>query len=277
MLQPLTQHMPQARFAPSRSRGWVRSRGVAVSQTVERAISIIEQLARRPATLTEVAGELDVHKSTALRLLQTLEAAGFARRQPDGRYTVGVRLISIAYEALESLDLRDVARPHLTPLNQRCGHTVHLASFIDGDVVYIDKYEGRSSVRMYSRVGKTANLHASGVGKVILANLDPTLRDTVISRMTLTRYTPNTITSEERFRAELEVIRERGYGYDEGEFEDFVVCIAAPIRSGDGTAQSAVSISVAKMQVPFDELKQLVPDLVKTAEAISHDYGWSDA
>jgi DNA-binding IclR family transcriptional regulator len=246
-----------------------------VSQTVERAISIVEQLARRPATLSEVAAELDVHKSTALRLLQTLTGAGFARRQPDGRYTVGVRLISIAYEALESLDLRDVARPHLTRLNQRCGHTIHLASFVDNDVVYIDKYEGRSSVRMYSRVGKTAIWHASGVGKIILANLDQTLRDTVISRMTLTRYTPKTITSEERLRTELEAIRARGYGYDEGEFEDFVVCIAAPIRSGDGTAQSAISISVAKMLVPFEELKQLIPDMLKTAEAISLDYGWS--
>lgn len=248
-----------------------------MSQTVERAISIVEQLARRPATLAEVAAELDVHKSTALRLLQTLEGRGFARRQPDGRYTVGTRIISIAHEALESLDLRDVARPHLTRLNQRCGETLHLASFVDGEVVYIDKYEGRSSVRMYSRIGKTAKLHASGVGKVILANLDSTLRDTVISRMTLTRYTSNTFTSEERLRTELEAIRTRGYGYDKGEFEDFVICIAAPIRSGDGTAQSAISISVAKMLVTFEELQQQIPDLLKTAEAISRDYGWSGA
>lgn len=248
-----------------------------MSQTVERAISIVEHLSRGPATLTEVTAELGVHKSTALRLLQTLEGAGFARRQTDGRYTVGVRLISIAYSALESLDLREVARPHLTRLNQKYGHTVHLASFVDDVVIYIDKYEGRSSIRMYSRVGKTVNFHSSGVGKVILANLDPALRETVISRIAFTRYTPNTITSEEGLRAELEAIRERGYGYDRGEFEDFVICIAAPIRSGNGTAQSAISISVAKMLVPFEELEQLIPDLVKTAEAVSRDYGWSGA
>jgi DNA-binding IclR family transcriptional regulator len=235
----------------------------------------VEQLARSPASLTDVANELGVHKSTALRLLRTLEGVGFARRQPDGRYLVGVRLIGIAHEALESLDLRKVARPHVTLLNQSCGHTVHLASFIDGDVVYIDKYEGRSTVRMYSRIGKTASFHASGVGKVILANLDVSLRETLIPRMTLTRYTANTVTSEERLRAELSAIRDRGYGYDEGEFEDFVVCIAAPVRSGDGTVRSAVSVTAARVLTPFDELKQLIPDLVKTAEAISRDYGWS--
>lgn len=248
-----------------------------MSQTVERAISIVEQLARRPATLTDVTTELGVHKSTALRLLQTLERAGFARRQKDGRYTIGVGLISIAYAAMESFDLREIARPHLTPLNRKYGHTIHLASLVDDAIVYIDKYEGRSSVRMYSQMGKTVNFHSSGVGKVILANLDPALRDSIISRLTLTRFTPNTITSEEGLRAELEAIRERGYGYDLGEFEDFVICIAAPIRSGDGTARSAISISVAKMMVPMDELKQLIPDLVKTAAAISRDYGWSGA
>jgi DNA-binding IclR family transcriptional regulator len=246
-----------------------------LSQTVERAIAIVEQVARRPATLAEVAAELDVHKSTALRLLQTLSAAGFARRRPDGRYTVGLRMIGIAQEALESLDLREVARPHLTPLHLRCGHTIHLASLIDGEVVYIDKYEGRSSVRMYSRIGKTATIHASGVGKAILAHLEPTLRESVISHLTLTRYTATTITSEERLRAEMTAIGERGFACDEGEFEDFVVCIAAPIRSGDGTAQSAVSITVPRMLTPLGELMQLVPDLLKTAEAISRDYGWS--
>jgi DNA-binding IclR family transcriptional regulator len=246
-----------------------------LSQTVERAIAIVEQLARRPASLADVAAELDVHKSTALRLLQTLSEGGFARRQPDGRYTVGLRLVGIAQEALESLDLREVARPHLTPLNQRCGHTIHLASFIDGEVVYIDKYEGRSSVRMYSRIGKTATIHASGVGKVILAHLEPALRDSVISHLTFTGYTATTITTEERLRSELAAIRQRGYGCDEGEFEDFVVCIAAPIHSGDGTSHSAVSITVPRMLTPLEELMELVPDLLATAEAISRDYGWS--
>jgi DNA-binding IclR family transcriptional regulator len=244
-----------------------------MSQTVERAVAIIEQISDRPATLGEVTEALGVHKSTALRLLQTLERAGFARRDPTGRYSVGSRLIGIAYKALESIDVREAARPHLLRLNEMYGHTVHLASFTDGVVTYVDKYEGRSSIRMYSRIGKSAALHASGVGKAILAHLEPTLLDAVIAKVEFTRFTAQTITSEHRFRAELAEVRAQGYACDRGEFEDLINCISAAIRSGDGTVRSAISISVPTMVIPLEELQQLVPDLITTARTISRELG----
>jgi DNA-binding IclR family transcriptional regulator len=245
-----------------------------VSQTVERAVAIIEQLSDRPTSLGEVADRLGVHKSTALRLLQTLERAGFARRGVDGRYAVGTRLIGIAHKALDSFDLREIARPHLTRLNESCGHTLHLASRIDDEIVYIDKYEGRTSVRMYSRIGKTASPHASGVGKAILAHLEPAQLDRVLGTIELVRYTAQTITGEERLRADLAAVRECGYARDNAEFEDVINCVAAPIRSSDGQVRSAISISAPKALASLAELELLVPDLTATAAAISRDYGW---
>jgi DNA-binding IclR family transcriptional regulator len=246
-----------------------------VSQTVERAVAIIEQISDRPASLGEVAERLGVHKSTALRLLQTLERAGFARRDEGGRYNVGTRLIGIATKALDSLDLREIARPHLTRLNQACGHTIHLASLLDGDIVYIDKYEGRTSVRMYSRIGKTASAHASGVGKAILCHLDKAQLDELLAGITWVRHTAKTLVTEDAFRAELADVRERGYARDDGEFEEIINCVAAPIRSSNGQVRSAISISAPKMVTPLAELELLVPDLLATAEAISRDYGWT--
>ena len=241
-----------------------------MSQTVERAVAIIEQISDRPASLGEVAEQLGVHKSTALRLLQTLERAGFARRGGDGRYAVGTRLIGIATKALDSLDLRDIARPHLTRLNDACGHTIHLASLIDGDIVYIDKYEGRSAVRMYSRIGKVAAPHASGVGKTILA-----YQPDAVDRIEYVRHTAKTLVTPESLHSELAAIRQRGYATDDGEFEDMINCVAAPIRSGDGQVRSAISISAPKMVTPLAELMVLVPHLLEAAVAISRDYGWS--
>jgi len=246
-----------------------------MSQTVERAVAIIEQISDQPASLAEVADRLGVHKSTALRLLQTLERAGFARRADGGRYTVGTRLIGIATKALDDLDLRDVARPHLARLNRACGHTIHLASLLDGEIVYIDKYEGRTSVRMYSRIGKTAAPHASGVGKAILSHLDPAELDKVLGSLTLTRHTDRTIADASQLRAELATVRERGYARDDGEFEAVINCVAAPVRASDGRIWSAISISAPKMVTPLPELELLVPDLLATARAISRDYGWS--
>jgi DNA-binding IclR family transcriptional regulator len=246
-----------------------------MSQTVDRALSILDRLAEEPQSLGMLTDHLGVHKSTALRLVQSLERAGFARRQEDGRYTLGRRLLTIGATALESLDLRNVARPHLTRLNVMCGHTVHLAGLIDRDVVYVDKYEGTSSIRMYSRIGKTASLYASGVGKVILAyREEPQLTD-MIRTIDFQRHTPDTITSEHGLRRELAAIRERGYGFDRGEFEDIIHCIAAPIRAANGAVSAAVSISVPKMLLSFEDLQQLLPDLVAAADATARDYGWS--
>jgi len=246
-----------------------------VSQTVERAVAIIEQISEQPASLGEVAERLGVHRSTALRLLHTLERAGFARRGEGGKYAVGTRLIGIATKALDSLDLREVARPHLSRLNEACGHTIHLASLLDGEIVYIDKYEGRTSIRMYSRIGKTAAVHASGVGKAILAQLGADELDELLARATFTRFTGLTITSQDAYRAELAGVRERGYARDDGEFEDVINCVAAAIRSSDGRVRSAISVSAPKMMVPLAELELLVPDLLATAGAISRDYGWN--
>jgi DNA-binding IclR family transcriptional regulator len=246
-----------------------------VSQTVERAVAIIEQLSERPASLGEVADRLGVHRSTALRLLQTLERAGFARRAEGGRYTVGTRLISIATKALDSLDLREIARPHLSRLNEACGHTIHLASLLDGEIVYIDKYEGRTSVRMYSRIGKTAPAHASGVGKAILAHLAAAELEPLLAQTRFTRFTGQTITGADAYRDELAAVRSAGYARDDGEFEDIINCVAAPIRDGEGRVRSAISVSAPTMVIRLPELELLVPDLLATAGAISRDYGWN--
>lgn len=239
-------------------------------------MSIIEQIADRPASLSDVADQLGVHKSTALRLLHTLERAGFARRGSTGHYMIGSRLIGIAYKALDSLDLREIARPHLTRINREYGHTIHLATLLDDEIVYIDKYEGHTSVRMYSRIGKVASPYASGVGKAILAFQSDSAVERLLPPAPLLRHTDKTISDVSALRAELERIREAGFARDDGEFEDIIVCIAAPIRSADGAVESAFSISTPRMLMPLNELDELVPELLSTAEAISRDYGWSD-
>ncbi|MFD4374377.1 helix-turn-helix domain-containing protein, partial [Streptomyces sp. NPDC058527] len=105
-----------------------------MSQTVDRALSILPLLAQGPADLGQVAERLGVHKSTALRLLRTLHEHGLVYRQRDQRYRLGARLFALAQEAVENLDVREIAHPHLAALNERTGHTVHLARHADGAV-----------------------------------------------------------------------------------------------------------------------------------------------
>ncbi|NEE11768.1 helix-turn-helix domain-containing protein, partial [Streptomyces sp. SID7499] len=114
-----------------------------MSQTVDRALSILPLLAQGPADLGQVAERLGVHKSTALRLLRTLHEHGLVYRQEDQRYRLGARLFALAQEAVENLDVREIAHSHLVALNDRCGHTVHLAVYEEQEVLYIDKVESR--------------------------------------------------------------------------------------------------------------------------------------
>lgn len=246
-----------------------------MSQTVERALTIVKFLVDGPRALGAVSEHLGVHKSTALRLLQTLEAGGFARRSEGGGWLVGTDLFEIANHAFDSLDIRAAAAPHLRRLEKLSGHTVHLAQYVDGAVVYIDKADGHGSVRMHSRIGKEVEIHASGIGKAILAFMEEPLRHEMLSVLTLQEYTATTITTWEGFERELQDILERGWARDRGEFEGFVNCIAAPIRSYDGNVRAGLSIAALKEISPLKELEHLVPELLETADAISRAYGRS--
>ena len=244
-----------------------------MSQTIHRAISIIEFISERARTLNEVAAHVDVHRSTALRQLQTLEEGRFAMRRSDGRFVVGTRLIAIAQQALESLDLRQIAAPHLRALQGQVGHTIHLAQLMGDEIIYIDKVDGTASVRMYSRVGKPASPNASAVGKVILSQLSPARLEALLAHVDWTAHTQSTHTSPETLAADLDRIRQRGWGVDDGEFEEFVNCIAVPICNSTGDIVAGISITSIKVIASLKHLAAFLPALQQTAQAISRELG----
>jgi DNA-binding IclR family transcriptional regulator len=246
-----------------------------MSQSLDRALTLLSGLAEGAKTLDQLAEEIGVHKSTVLRLMRTLESHHLVRREGPRHYRLGSALFDLANRALEDRDVRRSAESALAALNERTGHTVHLATYEDGEVVYIDKYEGRHSVRMYSRVGKRAPLHCTAVGKVLVAALGPARRAEVAGSLEFTPLTANTITSAEDYLAELAAVAERGYAVDNAEHEDFIHCVAAPIRGDGGAVLAAVSVSVPKVLLDYDGLLALVPDLLAAAEEASVHSGWS--
>lgn len=245
-----------------------------MSSTVARATQLLEHIAEAPRSLSELAQLFQVHRSTVLRQLQTLESAGFVLRRPNGSYTVGHRLISIAQLALEHIDLRSVGHDEIRALNRRVGQTVHLAQWMGTSIVYVDKVEGNTeTVRIYSRIGKEALPNCSGVGKAILAQMGPVERETVLRGVTWHPYTKRTLVTRESLDAELAEISRRGWAEDDGEFEDFVNCIAVPIRDSSGSILGAASITTLRMVCPLPELRKHLDDLRGVAQAISAQLG----
>ncbi|MBN0045322.1 IclR family transcriptional regulator [Streptomyces actuosus] len=243
-----------------------------MSQTVDRALSILPLLAEGPADLGQVADRLGVHKSTALRLLRTLLEHGLVYRQSDQRYRLGARLFALAQEAMESLDIREIAHPHLVRLNQQCGHTVHLAVHEEDEVLYIDKVDSRYPVRMYSRIGRPVAVTVAAVAKVLLADLPEPERRAVAEKLDYPPYTPRSTPHASAFLDELAAVREQGWAADLGGHEESVNCVAAPVRGADGRVAAAMSVSAPNVVVTAEELLTLLPLVRSTANAISGEY-----
>ncbi|MCF3172409.1 IclR family transcriptional regulator [Streptomyces sioyaensis] len=243
-----------------------------MSQTVDRALSILPLLAEGPANLEQVAGRLGVHKSTALRLLRTLHEHGMVYRQADQRYRLGARLFALAQQAAEHLDVREIAHPHLVALNETCGHTVHLAVLEENEVLYIDKVESRYPVRMYSRIGKPVAITVAAVAKLLLADLPGPERRALAEKLDYPRYTPRSTPDATAFLAELATVRAQGWATDLGGHEESINCVGAPVRGTDGRVVAAMSVSAPNVVVTAEELLTLLPLVRRTADAISREY-----
>jgi DNA-binding IclR family transcriptional regulator len=243
-----------------------------MSQSVRRAAKIIDSIVEEPKTVMELAEEFELHRSTMFRELQALEEVGYVRRRKSGHYALGLKLISLSKTAFENLDLREAAHDHIRRLHRTVGNTIHLAALMDDSIVYVDKVEDQHGVRMYSRIGNAVLPYCSGVGKAILADLDQTTRDAILEQTTWKKFTDSTILTREALDTELELVQRQKFATDDAEFEDFVNCVAVPIRSSGGIV-GALSVTAVRMVQNLDQLKTRIPAMQQTAELISRELG----
>ena len=246
--------------------------------SVKRAITILEYLAKakRPKELAAISHDLAMNKSTVYRFLSTLAEAGYVRRESDtGRYALGSRVVWLAAKFLETMDIRQLARPILEELARESGETIHLAILDRDEVVYIDKVDGRQAVQMASRVGSRMPVHSTALGKVILADLPESQWQRYISEVGLTPYTPNTIVDPEAFFEHLRQARKQNYSIDNVENEEGIRCVATPIRDHTGKTVAALSITGWTITMTPEKVESLVPLARKGALAISERLGFN--
>ncbi|WP_433871924.1 IclR family transcriptional regulator [Saccharopolyspora sp. CA-218241] len=239
-----------------------------MSKTVAKAVHVLEELARSPRSLADLARELDVHGSTALRMLQPLVEAGLIAKGSDGRYRLGLRLAEWGQQVLDDLDLRTAARPHLVALAESARATVHLSQLLDDQIVYVDKIEGAATIRTWSRIGRAVPLHTAAAAKAILAGLPPARRDRLLAGHDFTRYTERTITDPRAFRGHLAEVARAGYGTDRAEFEPLVHCLGVAVP---GPVDAAVSVTVVRAEPGSDEA--LLAGLRDAVAAIAAELG----
>lgn len=218
-------------------------------------------------TLTEICHRSHLPLATGHRLVRELAVGGFLEKLPDGSYRVGLRLWQIGAQAAGPRDLRELALPYLEDLYEATHENVQLAVLRDGRALYLERLHGPRSVPIVTRVGSELPLHATGVGKVLLAFAgEEVIEQTLAGK--LTAPTAYTITDPDTLRAVLAEVRRTGLALTDQEMTLGTRSIAAPIRAGDGRVIAALSLTTRQRVA---DVHRLAPAVRTAARALSRD------
>jgi DNA-binding IclR family transcriptional regulator len=248
-------------------------------QVLDRALAILEILSQEgpDLSLAEVSEKLQLHKSTAHRLMMVLERYKLIEKNSvSGRYRLGLKLFELGTKAVSQLDLRERARPFLERVVLETGETVHLCIMDDTEVVYLDKVEPARSVRMASSVGRRNPAYCTAVGKAMMAYLSDAEVESIVSRQGLKSLTKNTITTLTELKTVLATIRKRGYAIDDEENEEGVRCVGCVVRGYSGEPVAAISISGPAFRVTKEKVEHLAKPVVAAARSLSANLGFAD-
>ena len=237
------------------------------TSVVSRALALLSAFDadHRRLSLSEMARRADLPTPTAYRLAGELVRGGMLVRRPSGEYVIGRRLWDLGLLAPLQSGLREIASPFLSDLHAATLATVHLAIRDRAQALYVDRLSGRASVPVVSTVGSRLPLHATGVGKVLLAHAPDRVQQQVLEG--LARMTPYTITQPGRLRDQLARVRRDGYAVTEEEMTLGACSVAVPVRRGPDLGEVVAAIGVVVPTLKRDR-SRLVAALQVAAQGI---------
>lgn len=246
-------------------------------QSVDNALKILELFGGnvQEAGVADVSRTLGLGRSTAHRLLTTLENRGFVEQNPaSGKYKLGMKVVNIGANLLGRLNIIKECHAHLEAVSNETGESSHLALYNQGEITFVDKVPGRNPAMMTSVIGLKRPASTTGTGKVLLAFLPEAELEKFLRSCQLPQSTPASITDRSELKKQLAQIREQGYSEDQQEMEEGLVCFAAPVRDRTGRVVAAISVSgaVSRMNVKKEELVQKIK---QAADRASRSCGWS--
>ena len=240
------------------------------AKTVLRAFEVLEEVSRFDEGISNaaLAARLNFHPSTTYRLLNTLVSKGYVGKD-NGLYRIGYKVLELQCLTELNAKLRSRARPLLTDLENRIGFTTNLAIRDGLKAVLIEIIKGSKNLVVNNNLGKPVPLHATSVGKCLLAFLPEGEQEALVKQLQLEAYTPKTITNSSELLQELEITRKRGYGIDNEEFVTGIRCIGAPILNEEREVVAAISIAGLASQIQNETIDNFAKDVIRTSENVS--------
>jgi IclR family acetate operon transcriptional repressor len=240
-------------------------------RAVDRALDVLLCFSNQTPelTMTQIAERVGIHKSTAHRLLATLENKRFIQRDPNtGIYRLGIRLLQMAYLTLEQNDLRRLAAPFMHHLCDRYEENIDLAVLDDTDVVFVNILEGPQRVKLAAAIGQRLPAIATASGKAILGFLhEKQVRD-ILDRG-IPQLTPYTLNSPDEIFNNLNSVRELGFAISEQELEQQINAVAAPIFDQGNYPIASVAVAGPAYRLTRERMIEIGPDLVAITKEIS--------
>jgi IclR family KDG regulon transcriptional repressor len=240
-------------------------------RAVERAMQILSAFdSEHPEQgVSEIAQTTSLPKATAHRIIMTLFNSGFLERTADGeKFRLGLQMVGLGLGALRRLDVRRAAQPYMQRLVDKFEESCTLGVFDRGQVLYVEVVHSNHSLTIAARVGRHLPAHCTASGKVLLAFLPPEVVEPVLSAP-LATYTGKTITSPERLREELRMVRQRGYALADEELEMGIWAISAPIWDINRNVLAAMSIPFPTNRLDPERIPGIAQALLEAANAIS--------
>jgi len=276
---PIVKSQNDPGFAPKRSRGrprdWHDKTAQNTIKSLDRAMEVFEFLSdTKGCTLTKLAKDMAQSPATVYRVLITLEGRGLVEFDPDDQvWHIGPQAFIIGSRFLRRTSLVDRARPVMRELMETTGETANLGMVQSGHVLFVSQVETQASIRAFFPPGTLSRLHASGIGKALLAHMDHARLEKMFAGAPLERFTDFTLTSRDELVKDLEITRARGFAIDGEERNLGMRCIAAPIFDIHGEAIAGISVSGPTSRVSEGQVQELSEAVVAAGKDLTAAIG----
>lgn len=263
------------RKSRGRPRDWNDKTTQNTIKSLDRAMEVFEYLSQAQGkTLSTLAKDLDQSPATVYRILVTLEGRGLVEfDQVDQVWNIGAHAFIIGARFLSRTSLVERARPFLRGLMESTGETANIGIEQDGHVLFVSQVETRASIRAFFPPGTLSRLHASGIGKALLAEMDPERVERYLTQSEVENFTKHTLTSHDEMIRDLRITRERGYSIDNEERNLGMRCIAAPVFGIHGEVVAGISVSGPTSRVGTEQITNFSKAVVAAAKSLSTAIG----
>jgi IclR family transcriptional regulator, KDG regulon repressor len=220
---------------------------IAMSSSLQKAVKVLALFTvEKPEwSVSEVALEIGLPKSSVSELLSDLATEGLLHRLKAGHYHLGWRLVELGQTLLRATDFRTEAREVMQEMVRRWGESMHLAVLESGQVMYLESLQATQGIQIVvSVVGGRLPAHCTSIGKVLLAHLPRFEVAQMMEKNGMKAFTSNTVTALEALSDQLEEVRRVGYAYDIEEVSFGMCCVGAPIYNFHGKVVAALSFSI---------------------------------